>query len=282
MSGPQPDSVRSNRFKPKPSTWVGIALVALLLFVFAASSGWAGLLVGGAIVGILTGLYAAISGRRSWALIASRKIGLIVLVASVVVLFVGAGIAPRVKTADASSAESGSTHQVAASHTHTHAPAPKSTPSPTPTPPPAPIVVGDVNSQAGAAAQSTLVSEGFAVQLVDSAGQAVTDPTGLIVVDEVPAAGSSEVPGTSVVLTLSPPVVVPAPAPAPPPAAPAPAPAPPAPAPAPAPAPGPLVTPGAFCPNADLGVVGHSSSGKTYTCGGHGADASGHLHWNTD
>jgi hypothetical protein len=42
-----------------------------------------------------------------------------------------------------------------------------------------------------------------------------------------------------------------------------------------------LVVPGAFCPNADKGVVGHSSKGKSYKCGGHGADANGHLHWNT-
>jgi hypothetical protein len=236
-------------------------MVASLLLIFTASSGWARLLVGAAFVGIFAGLYVAISGRRSWAVLATRRIGLVVLAASVVVLFVGAGIAPHVKTADAPSAESGSTHHIAASDTHAPIPDSKSTPTPAPTP----ILVGDVNSQAGATAQSTLVSEGFAVQLVDSTGATISDPTGLIVVDEVPAAGSAEVPGTPIVLTLSQPVVVRPPAPAP--VAPAPVvPAPVAPPPpvAPAPAPGPLVTPGAFCPNADSGVVGHSSGGKTY------------------
>jgi hypothetical protein len=282
VSNPQPDPAPSNRFKLKPSTWIGIAVLALVLLIFTASSGWAGFLVGGAFVGMFTGLYAAISGRRSWALIASRKVGLMVLAASVVVLFVGAGIAPHVKTADVPSAESGSAHHGAAPDTNAPTPDSKSKPTPTPTPTSTPLVVDDVNSQSGATAQSTLVSEGFAVQLVDASGATVSDPTGLIVVDEVPAAGSSETPGTPIVLTLSQPVVAPAPV-VPAPAAPAPAPVAPAPPPAaPAPAPGPLVTPGAFYPNADLGVVGHSSKGTTYTCGGHGADANGHLHWNTD
>lgn len=194
-----------------------MAVVAAVLLIFGASAGWAGLLVAVAIVGVFTGLYVALSGRRSWALIASRKIGLIVVIASVVVLFVGAGIAPQTKTTDAAKPGSAVTvHHVVASAAST----PRSKPTPTPTPTPTPVVVDDVNSQAGAGAQSTLVSEGFAVQLVYADGTAVTDPTGLIVVDEVPAAGSSATLGSPVVLTLSQPVVAPAP-----PLAPAPAPA---------------------------------------------------------
>lgn len=104
------------------------------------------------------------------------------------------------------------------------------------------------------------MAEGFTVRLVDSSGSPVTDPTGWTVTSEAPAAGTAAVPGSPIVLTLSQPAA----------------------APAPAPAPGPLVKPGAFCPDADQGVVGHSSTGKTYTCGGHGPDTNGHLHWNTD
>ena len=70
-----------------------------------------------------------------------------------------------------------------------------------------------------------------------------------------------------------------APKPAPKPAAPAPAPAPAAPAPAPAPAPA-GVTPGAFCPDALVGQSGVAANGRTYVCGGKGADANGHYHWN--
>ncbi len=72
--------------------------------------------------------------------------------------------------------------------------------------------------------------------------------------------------------------------PAPVPAAPAPAPAPAAPAPAPveqAPAQSQdLITPGAFCADAQAGVVAQAANGNSYTCGGKGPDANGHLHWN--
>lgn len=72
--------------------------------------------------------------------------------------------------------------------------------------------------------------------------------------------------------------------PAPAPAAPAPAPAAPAPAPAPveqAPAPSQdFITPGAFCADAQAGVVAQAANGNSYTCGGKGPDANGHLHWN--
>lgn len=66
------------------------------------------------------------------------------------------------------------------------------------------------------------------------------------------------------------------------PAAPAPAPAAPAPAPveqAPAQSQD-LITPGAFCADAQAGVVAQAANGNSYTCGGKGPDANGHLHWN--
>jgi len=61
------------------------------------------------------------------------------------------------------------------------------------------------------------------------------------------------------------------------------APAAPAPAPAPAeqaPAQG-LITPGAFCADAQNGTVGQAANGRSYRCGGKGPDGNGHLHWNT-
>ncbi|GAB3124994.1 HNH endonuclease family protein [Glaciibacter psychrotolerans] len=70
------------------------------------------------------------------------------------------------------------------------------------------------------------------------------------------------------------PVGVPAPLPAP-----APAPAPdPAPAPAP-PAAAEPVHPGAFC--STPGVTGVAANGRSYTCGGKGADTKGKYHWNS-
>lgn len=85
--------------------------------------------------------------------------------------------------------------------------------------------------------------------------------------------------------------VAPAPA-APAPAAPAPAPAPVVPAQRPAPVapadPGPPasnmiqgIIPGAFCPNADVGLRGVGTNGGIYICGGKGADKNGHYHWNS-
>jgi hypothetical protein len=226
MSNLQSGPVSPKRLKPTRSTWVGLVVVALLLLLFGASAGWAGLLVAAATAGIFTGLYVALSGRRSWALIASRKIGLVVLFASVVVLFVGAGVAPHPKTSDASKPEPSATSHLTAQH----GASPSASPTPQSTATPAPVVVVDVNSQEGASARSALLAEGLTVQLVYADGTAVADPTGLLVVDEVPAAGSSAILGSPVVLTLSEPVVVPAPAPvvpaapaAPPPAAPAPA-----------------------------------------------------------
>jgi hypothetical protein len=95
--------------------------------------------------------------------------------------------------------------------------------------------------------------------------------------------------------SATPVAVVPAPA-APAPAAPAPAvqaPAPVVPAAPVAPAdPGPAaqppaapntvqgIIPGAFCPNADVGMQGIAANCRSYVCGGKGADKNGHYHWN--
>lgn len=40
------------------------------------------------------------------------------------------------------------------------------------------------------------------------------------------------------------------------------------------------IIPGAFCPNADVGMQGVAANGRTYICGGKGADKNGHYHWN--
>jgi len=41
------------------------------------------------------------------------------------------------------------------------------------------------------------------------------------------------------------------------------------------------IIPGAFCPNADIGMKGISAAGGIYTCGGKGPDKNGHYHWNS-
>jgi hypothetical protein len=42
-----------------------------------------------------------------------------------------------------------------------------------------------------------------------------------------------------------------------------------------------LITPGAFCADAQDGAVAQAANGRSYQCGGKGPDANGHLHWNT-
>ncbi|WP_258027646.1 G5 domain-containing protein [Curtobacterium sp. BH-2-1-1] len=42
-----------------------------------------------------------------------------------------------------------------------------------------------------------------------------------------------------------------------------------------------LITPGAFCADAQNGAVAQAANGRSYQCGGKGPDANGHLHWNT-
>ncbi|MCU1526292.1 MAG: hypothetical protein JWP75_55 [Frondihabitans sp.] len=41
------------------------------------------------------------------------------------------------------------------------------------------------------------------------------------------------------------------------------------------------ITPGAYCAAADVGQVAQAANGRSYKCGGKGADANGDYHWNT-
>ena len=77
--------------KPRISTFVVGALVLLTMCLGFASGGLGGALIFLAISVALTGLYVAVTGRRSWArLPGKRKVGGIVLAASLVVLVAGA------------------------------------------------------------------------------------------------------------------------------------------------------------------------------------------------
>ncbi|UKF79562.1 PASTA domain-containing protein [Clavibacter californiensis] len=120
---------------------------------------------------------------------------------------------------------------------------------------------------------------------------------GMTVKSQSPVAGSRTDAGSTVTLTLLAPAPTPtpeptvaptvAPAPVQQPAAPAPAPVAPAPAPAPAaPAPEPaqqtgLIGPGTYCSPSQVGQVAQAANGRSYKCGGKGADRNGDFHWNT-
>lgn len=257
------------------STWVGLA-VTLLLVVLAVTSDyrilWVTFLAG---FFILTGLYTVVTGRKSWARIPSRKIGLAGFAGSVVIGFAAMGVAVA------------ATPAYLLSHAQTAAPAaPVTSSSPTPhgvNLSPA-LGIGAVPTATAASPTATAVASASASSVPTVEASPSLSPAPAVPNPEALA---------PVAIAAGPPVAIPAP-PAPAavvPAAPAiaapPAPAPPAPAPAapapPAPASNAVmgIIPGAFCPDAQVGMRGVSAAGRTYICGGKGPDKNGHYHWNS-
>ncbi|WP_306840819.1 DUF2510 domain-containing protein [Paenarthrobacter nicotinovorans] len=131
-----------------PSTYIATGLLGLLMIPFAAVGGllvWLALAI---IVVFLTGLYTLLTGRRSWANIASRGMGALVAGVSAVGFFaslvaVAATVPPGVKDAATTEPPSAAAPAIAeptqpspASPTHSSpAPAPTSqSPSPSPSP----------------------------------------------------------------------------------------------------------------------------------------------------
>ena len=97
--------------KPKVSTFVVGALALGAMALGAASGGLGGALIFLAIFAALTGLYVVVTGRRSWArLPSSRKVGGVVLAASLV-LFVVGGITLPPRSAESIAAEAASANE---------------------------------------------------------------------------------------------------------------------------------------------------------------------------
>lgn len=82
-------SDRKPRFTPVVSTWIVGTLALLFLVIAAATGGISGLLIMLGTIAIPTGFYALLFGRRSWALIPSRKVGAMVIAGAVVAVAVG-------------------------------------------------------------------------------------------------------------------------------------------------------------------------------------------------
>lgn len=81
----------------KLATWtkVGLVATAAVLLLFLLTSGAAGILAAAGAIGLFTAGYVLITGRRSWAMVASRKLGALLLVGAVVALAVGGSLAPK-------------------------------------------------------------------------------------------------------------------------------------------------------------------------------------------
>jgi hypothetical protein len=75
------------------SFWILAALVLLLVILFAASAGFAGVLIILGIVALVTGLYALVFKRRSWVGLPHRKSAGVMAAAGVVAFIVGGGVA---------------------------------------------------------------------------------------------------------------------------------------------------------------------------------------------
>lgn len=88
---------RSGHWRPTVSFWITASVLLLLILLSAASSGVSGVLILLGIFGLLTGLYALVFKRKSWAGISSRKVGAVVAVSGLIVTIAGgaaAGPAP--------------------------------------------------------------------------------------------------------------------------------------------------------------------------------------------
>ena len=88
-------SPRSRRIAPTPSTWIVGATTVVTLLVLAVTVGAPGGLVWAGGVGSATAIYVVVSGRQSWALLPSRKLGMIAFVASIALLVSGIYLAAQ-------------------------------------------------------------------------------------------------------------------------------------------------------------------------------------------
>jgi hypothetical protein len=272
-------------WKPTASTWIVGAIVILCLVAFTASSGIGGFLMGVALAALVTSMYVLVTRRPSWArLPRSRPIALASTGGALVLLIVASAIggATAAPTAGHASKQAAPAHTVAPKHS---APARTSATR---------IQLAGFEGDEVTSSHDALINEGLNVVVKTADGSIPPDDlTGWVIVSEDPASGTTVNAGTTVTIIVRPaatptPTAVAAPPPPVPAVAPKPAPvhvapvkpAPPAPVkPAPPAAPA-YIIPGAFCSPSLVGQSGLAANGRTYVCGGKGADASGHYHWN--
>jgi hypothetical protein len=171
------------------------------LIIFAVTNGVAGFVTCFALIAFITGVYVAISGRQSWALIRSRRVAGVIAAAAFVLFFVGVALGPHGPGIPAAQPSPRTTHSA------------RATMPPTPSPTPTALVLDDYTGTPAADAQNALNEQGFLVSLRDEDDAVVSDPTGWTVESQSPTAGSSEPPGTTVTLVLTKPAPTTAPAP---------------------------------------------------------------------
>lgn len=100
---------------------LGVSLV--LLLVAASTGGFSALFMTASAIGALTAIYVLVTGRRSWAVIPTRKVAAVALAGAIIVGIVGSSLVPASVETDLASTSSQPTATAI----------PSATPSPTPT-----------------------------------------------------------------------------------------------------------------------------------------------------
>lgn len=159
-----PAPYQKSRFSLFRSTYV-VGALAIVLVAFATfEEGVAGFLIFTGLFAFVTGLYICATGRKSWAMIpGGRKIGLGVVVGSVVLLFIGAWVPSPLTEFEASESSNSEVSSTPASTS--------SVPSPSKTLKPVPDVVGKTFQDA----RSTLNKAGYSMRVSDKDGKLWTN-----------------------------------------------------------------------------------------------------------
>nr|WP_241982116.1 hypothetical protein [Cryobacterium ruanii] len=105
-------------------TWIMLGVSLVLLLVAASTGGFSALFMTASAIGALTAIYVLVTGRRSWAVIPTRKVAAVALVGAIIVGIVGSSLVPAFVETDLASTSSQPTATAI----------PSATPSPTSTP----------------------------------------------------------------------------------------------------------------------------------------------------
>ena len=165
-------------FKPTLSTWIVGVVVLLVLILGANAGGVPGAIAFLGLAGIVTALYVVVTGRRSWAMIPTRKIGAIALAASLVAVMAGGTVGAAVDSPNNVVAQA-----PIASATPVAKPSVKPTQKPTPTP------VASFTEESAADPETVVASDVDAAVVV--ADTDVTNTTALTLLASVPVKGKA-------------------------------------------------------------------------------------------
>ena len=166
-------------FNPALSTWLVGGVVLFVLVLGTIVGGIPGLLIFLGLAGMATALYVVVTGRRSWAMLPTRKIGAIALAASLVAVMVGGLTADSPDNVVAQAPISSATPVAKPSVK----PSAKPTPKPTPTP------VASFTEESAADPETVVASDVDAAVVV--ADTDVTNTTALTLLASVPVKGKA-------------------------------------------------------------------------------------------